>query len=215
MMRKAPQLLIFIFIWYASVLIAEVDTYSEYWQKLFFEMWSQGDFSIGTFIKIESCDHLKKIRSFQGSEQFAWQVSKIFQLKFHYTYIHGHPVNLSSWEWQHRLELEANRDLKLKRDCLIATRNRLEIRRIEYQPKTRFRFRQMTMLVIPLEKSFFKVFSMSNELFYDMSLKRFDQDRICPCQLSFAVNEKLDMDIFFIIRFFLHDKLQGLLIKKT
>lgn len=180
------------------------DCYSEYWQKFFWKMWENNAFALGTYVKIDTKNHLKNIRSYQFNEQFRWKVSKNFSLELHYAYIHGRAiVQNSPWRWQHRLELEANRIFHLLDNYLIKTRNRFEIRRVQTEPKILYRLRQRTMLVIPFEdKSILKSFSMYNELFYNISTHHFTQDRICPVQLTFAVSDKMEMDLFALIRFF-------------
>lgn len=50
-------------------------------------------------------------------------------------------------------------------------------------------------------------YSVYNELFYNISTHLFTQDRICPCQLTFALTDKIELDVFFLIRFFLTDKI--------
>lgn len=179
--------------------------YSEYWQKLFWKMWENDSLALGTYIKIDTGNHLKNVRSMQFNEQLLIKVSENFSLEFHYAYIHGRSIVPNSpWLWQHRLELEANRIFHLPCNWLIKTRNRLEIRRLQTEPKILYRLRQRSMLVIPFEKgNFFKSFSMYNELFYNASTHLFTQDRVCPVQLTFAVSDKIDMDLFFLVRFFI------------
>lgn len=179
--------------------------YSEYWQKIFWKMWEKEPFSLGTYVKLETGDHLKNIRSFQLSEQLEFTVSKNFSLEFHYTYIHGRSIVPGSpWDWQHRLELEANPTFHLPCRTLLKTRNRLEIRKLQNEPKIQYRLRQMTMLVIPFENSGrLKSFSLYNELFYNITTHLFTQDRLCPCQLTFSLSQKVDLDLFFLIRLFM------------
>lgn len=102
--------------------------------------------------------------------------------------------------------MEANRLFHLPSNCLIKTRNRLEIRRVETEPKTLYRLRQRTMLTVPFEnRGILKSYSLYNELFYNISTHLFTQDRLCPCQLTFAISDRVDLDIFFLIRLFRAD----------
>lgn len=176
--------------------------YSEYWQKIFWKMWRNDSFALGTYIKINTGNHLKNIRSLQFNEQLIWKASKNFSLEFHYAYIHGRAIVPNSpWRWQHRLELEGNRIFHIFCNSLIKTRNRLEIRRVQTEPKTLYRLRQRTMLVIPFEDmGILKSFSIYNELFYNISTHFFTQDRICPFQMTFAATDNMEMDFFFLVR---------------
>lgn len=180
------------------------DCYSEYWQKLFWEMWKNESFALGTYIKIDTGNHLENIRSIQINEQFLWKASQNLELELHYAYIHGRSIVPNSpWMWQHRLELEANRTFHPFCNYLIKTRNRLEIRRLQSESKTLYRLRQRTMLIIPFEGSgILKSFSIYNELFYNISTTRFTQDRICPFQITFSSSDSMEIDLFFLIRFF-------------
>ena len=180
------------------------ECYSEYWQKFFWKMWKNESFALGTYVKIDTGNHLKNIRSLQFNEQFLWKASQNFSLEIHYAYINGRSIVPNSpWRWQHRLELEANPIFHLPCNCLVKTRNRLEIRRVQTEPKTLYRLRQRTMLVVPIKNGgILKSFSMYNELFYNISTRLFTQDRICPCQLTFSVSDEIDLDVFCLIRFF-------------
>lgn len=181
------------------------DWYSEYWQRFFWKMWECGPFSLGTYADIKTGNHLKNVRFLEFSEQLFYKASEDFSLEFHYTYIHSRSVVADSpWKWQHRLEFEGNRTFHLPGKNLIQTRNRFEIRKIQNTPKIQYRLRQQTMLVVPIENcGRLKSFSIFNELFYNLSTHLFNQDRICPCQLTFALSEKADLEVFFLVRFFL------------
>lgn len=183
------------------------DSYSEYWQQFFWKMWEKESFAIGTYVKIETGNHWKDVRSLQINEQLSWKVSENFSLELHYAYLHGRSVVPNSlWRWQHRLELEANYTFNFFCNCLIKTRNRLEIRRLEAEPKTAFRLRQRTMFVFPFEdKGLVKSFSVFNELFYNFLTNSFTENRVCPCRFTLELADKKEMDIFFLIQFFIHD----------
>lgn len=202
MVKPLISLVLIIFF---SPLLGE-NCYSEYWQSLYWKMWENDSFALKTYVKLETKNHLKSIRSIQFNEQLLWKASKNLSLEIHYTYLHSQSiVSNSKWRWHHRLELEANPLFPLPCHRLIKTRNRLEIIREKDEPKTLYRLRQRTMLVIPLQNHVLKAFSISNELFYDISTHLFNQDRICPFQLTFALSEKVDLDVFFLIRLFITD----------
>lgn len=64
------------------------------------------------------------------------------------------------------------------------------------------------MFCVPLENvKPLKVYSFYNELFYDVSRGYFDQDRICPCQLTFEIKDNIDLDAFIIIRMLSENKI--------
>lgn len=183
------------------------ECYSEYWQKFFWTQWENDSFALGTYVKLETGNHFKNIRSMQFNEQLQWKTSKNFSLELHYAYLHNRSiVPNSSWRWQHRLELEANPKFELPCNYQIETRNRLEIRKVKNEPKTLYRFRQKTMLVLPFENAgSLKSLSMYNEIFYNISTNRFTQERVCPCQLTLAISDKMELDIFLLVRFFTTD----------
>lgn len=176
--------------------------YSEYWQQFFCKMWENDSCRLGTYVKVDTGNHFHKIRSVQINEQFRWNVSDNFAVEVHYAYLNGRSVvPHSPWRWQHRLELEANPTFHFCRNYVV-TRNRLEIRRLENKPKTLYRLRQRTMFVIPIEgMGMLKSYSLFNEVFYNISIGHFTQDRICPFQLTFALSDKIDMNLYFLVRF--------------
>ncbi len=179
--------------------------YTEYWPRLFWSMWEKDSFKVGTFIKIETDNHLRTFRLLLLSEQLSYRVSKDFSLELHFTYVNGRGLpKHSPWSKQYRLELEANPSFHLPYNTLLKTRNRLEIRKFEDNSKINFRLRQMTTYLVPIENAgSLQSFSMSNELFYDFSNNLFDQDRFCPCQFTFGLFENVKLDLFFLLRFFI------------
>lgn len=180
--------------------------YSEYWQKLLWTMWENDSFAIRTFMRYDTANHYKSWRAVQINEQFAWKASDDLTLELHYAYLHNRSIVAHSpWRWQNRIELEANRKFHPSCHFEIRTRNRLEIRRVENEPKTLYTFRQQTMLFFPIENAGrLKAYSFYNEVFYDISTSRFIQDRLYPIQLTFALSDKVQLESFFMIRFFLH-----------
>jgi|GEM_PF-3489367 len=201
MIKKLFTALLLIYISFGK--LQATDCYSEYWQNLFWNMWENDSYGIGTYVKLETNNHLKGIRYLQLNEQFLWKATKNLSLELHYVYLHDKSIIPKSvWRSQHRLELEASYVYKLA-SYVIDTRNRLEIRRVKGEPLTLFRFRQRTMFIIPIEdKGSLKAFSVYNELFYDLTNHLFTQDRICPFQMTFAVSDKINMDLFFLFRVF-------------
>lgn len=198
---KTVHLTIFYCFFIFANLSAE-NWFCEHWQQLFWKAYESDNFGVRTFARFESENHFKNIRALLLSEQFVYKVSKDFSFEIHYTYIHGHPLSAPNWRWQHRLELEANKTFHLASDCQIITRNRLEIRwREKTKPYPDVRFRHRAMFFMPLDNvKPLQAFSFFNELFLDVSRGYFDQDRICPCQLTFGVADKVSLDVYLIIR---------------
>lgn len=181
--------------------------YSEYWQQFFWKTFEKDALSLRTFIRIDSKNHARNIRSFQINEQLAWKLSNRWNLQIHYAYVHGRDiVSHSSWIYQNRLELEINRTFFALNGCMIDTRNRLEIRRLQGEPKTNYRLRQRTTFMVPFDnRGALKFFSADNEIFYDINNHYFTQDRLCPVKLTFELSKETSVDVFFMFRFFHHD----------
>lgn len=158
-------------------------------------------------MRFDTTNHYKSWRAVQINEQFAWKVSDDLTLEIHYAYLHNRSIVPNApWRWQNRIELEANRKFHPSAYFEIRTRNRLEMRRVENEPKTLYTFRQQTMLFFPIENAMpIKAYSFYNEVFYDLSASRFNQNRLYPIQLTFELTEKLSFEAFFMIRFFLSD----------
>ena len=169
-------------------------------------MWKSDTFAVNTFMRFDTKNHYKGWRSIQINEQFAWKASKDLTLEIHYAYLHNRSiVSNSPWRWQNRLELEINPKFHPSSHFEIRTRNRLEIRRVEKEPKTLYTFRQQTMVYFPIDTtSSLKAYSFYNEVFYDLSTSRVTQNRLYPIQLTFTLSDKVEFEAFFMIRFFLH-----------
>lgn len=172
-------------------------------------MWENDSLAVKAYIKMDTGNHLKNVRSIQLNEQFSWKYSENTSFELHGAYIHSRSIveTSSPWKWQYRLELEANRIFHLY-NCIIETRNRLQIERVQKEPKTQYRLRQRTMFIFPLKNAgILKAFSAYNEAFYNVLTGRFNQNRICPCQLTVALSDQTKLDLFFLIRFFLSNDL--------
>ncbi len=198
MMRKKIFCLSLIFVCLFFSKLAGENWYSEYWQQFFWKAYETEYVGVRTFVRIESGNHWKNVRSIFLSEQLVYKVNKDVALEVHYSYIHGHPLSSPSWRWQQRLELEANKIFHLPCNSQIITRNRIEFRwREKSKPQPDVRFRHRAMFLLPLNTgTALKAFSCFNELFYDITRKYFDQDRICPCQLTFGISDKVELDLY-------------------
>lgn len=183
------------------------ETYSECWQEFNWTQWQTASYQLDSYMKLESGNHWRGTRSFQIAEQFGYQATPNLSLWISYRYLHNRDVvPHSKWHWQHRLELEFNPTFDMFAKSQIQTRNRLEIRHIEDEPKIRYRFRQRTLWAFPVtDMGWLTTFSFFNEIFYNFEYHQIRQDRLCPFMLTFALNDKVDFSIFFLMRFFKHD----------
>lgn len=202
MLRKC-----FVLLFLLTCPLQGVEWYSEYWQKLLWTMWENDAFAVRTFMRFDTSNHYKSWRAVQINEQLAWKASDDLTLEIHYAYLHNRSiVSHSSWRWQNRIELEANRIFHPSCYFEIRTRNRFEIRWLENVRTTQYQFRQQTMLFVPIENAGrLKAYSFYNEVFYDISTSRFTQDRLYPIQLTYKLSDRVDFEAFFMIRFFLHE----------
>ena len=166
-------------------------------------MWEKGNFSMATYVDLKS--H-KSLHSLLISEQLQFKMSDTLAFEFHYSCIHERAVVSNSvWRWQHRLEMEFNKTFIFLCKNQILTRNRLEIRRIEKNPKTLYRLRQRTAFIVPIsDKGSLRAYSLHNEIFYDLSSRRLTQNRFSPCTLTFNL-DLIELDLFLMLRYFLHE----------
>jgi hypothetical protein len=178
--------------------------YSEYWQNFFWKMWENEHFTLKTYVKIETGDQFKGTRSIQINEQFAWKGPDQLSLGLHYAYVHEHSVIPNSpWRWQHRFEFESNTAFHIADGYFFKTRNRFEVRKEQGVPHLQFRLRQRTIIAVSFgDNSFLKTYTLYNELFYTISDNHITQNRVCPIQLTFRITDQLNVDAFFMMRFF-------------
>lgn len=184
------------------------DDYTEYWQSLFKSVPTKGPVKFALFSELRSRDQFDGLRFIMVSAQLAYPVNEYLTTEAHYTYIHSKPVVPNMiWRWQQRLELEANITFLLCKKMQLKTRNRLEIRKLKDLPQIRFRFRQRTMLSIPVENMWrIKEFSIYNELFYDFFNKLFEQNRFYPWQITIELSEKSSLEAYLLWQVFFENK---------
>lgn len=183
------------------------DWFTEYWQRLYYKTGECGRYELGTYAELRTKDHWKGFRFVMLSEQLKYNACKNLALELHYTYFHSaNVVPKSPWRWTHRLEVEVNPTFDIDPKLKIRTRNRLEIRRIEKTPRIQYVFRQRTAFVVPLENmGRLKSYTLHNELFYDFATHLFNQDRFSPCQLNFEITKEVNLDVFVLLQFFIHN----------
>lgn len=107
------------------------------------------------------------------------------------------------FKYHHRLELEANpRAWAVGKWLKISNRNRVEFRWIEDNGSDNTRFRHRLMFTFPLKKwAWLKDFYFNSEFFYNHSDGRFDENRTVPAGLTFKLNDKVDLGLFYMIQF--------------
>ncbi len=179
--------------------------YSEYWQRMLWNVWSNPCLSFSLYGEIETGNHFKDIRYYHISAQFTHQLSNRISLGLNYTYIYSRPLidEDGPWKWHQRLEFDLNRIFHVWARNYISTRNRLEVRKIEGNPQIGCRLRQRTMLVIPIKgRGWLKEYDCYNEIFFDIPKHRVVRDRICPIDLTFALSKTTELDVFTLLELF-------------
>jgi hypothetical protein len=195
----------FVWLWILPLSLFGGDWYSEYWQRLYLTTWKNGPYSLRSYVRLETRNHMKSIRGVLLSEQFAWKLSDNWTFGLNYTYVHSRSVvENSTWRWQHRIEIEGNRAFAFPWCTELRTRNRLEIRRVQGNKDLSYEFRQRCLWFFPIEgQGRLKAFTFGNELFYSLNLGRLVQDRILPCQFTFELSSRSKIDVYGMIRLFL------------
>ncbi|PIQ85052.1 MAG: hypothetical protein COV74_10670 [Candidatus Omnitrophica bacterium CG11_big_fil_rev_8_21_14_0_20_45_26] len=121
-----------------------------------------------------------------------------------YTYLETEVQNAAKtqneYKYHHRLELELNPSWNLPNDWKLSNRNRVEFRWIEDKGSDNTRFRQLWELEVPVKKLRIESVYLNNELFYDFSTQKFNEDRITPFGVKIKVCSKAYLKLFYLIQ---------------
>ncbi len=139
------------------------------------------------------------------SPQVTYDFWKNLTLKTSYTNIqvksNNPAASRSEWKFQHRVEIEANPHFQITDWLKFGMRNRMEFRWIEDNGSHNPRSRHRVGFTIPIkESSSLKAFYMNSEFFYDYAKHEFSENRSVPAGLSFRLDDKTDLAVFYMIQ---------------
>lgn len=117
-----------------------------------------------------------------------------------FTYINNRRFDENPFTQRFRWEFELNPHLKLSKNTELRLRNRYEFLKDEYEPQWYQIFRQRQQLIMKVDYRSLRSITASNEFFYNLTLKKWDQIRLIPLELNFKVGKDHTYKLFVMIR---------------
>jgi hypothetical protein len=127
-------------------------------------------------------------------------LNKIWNLGVNFTYINNRRFDENPFTQRFRWEFELNPHLKLSKNTELRLRNRYEFLKDEYEPQWYQIFRQRQQLIMKVDYRSLRSITASNEFFYNLTLKKWDQIRLIPLELNFKVGKDHTYKLFVMIR---------------
>lgn len=175
--------------------------YGEYWQYFNGTNWERGPYRLYTIGEMRYKSSLTSIYYYRIAANFAYQVKPYLDLEAHYSYIYNKSEGAARFSNVNRLELEVNPSKRFENGIALKWRSRLELLKQEGVAYIQFVFRDRLMVQIPIKNcGRLTSIHLYDEVFYDFKTHRFTQNRFVPLELSFALNQKTHLEVFFMVR---------------
>lgn len=179
----------------------------EYWQFINWNNWEKGPYKIYTSGAVRFNEDISKYYYGRATINFAYKVNPCLTVEAHYSYFNVKNRGSLHFIKNHRLELEYNPSLTFSNGIILRSRNRFEI--VKQEPSYPFNYilRQRLMVAFPIS-NFGKLVSIdfSDELFYNFNSHKFNQNRLIPIRLTYALNRHTSLNVFVMIRHFFSDQ---------
>ncbi len=172
----------------------------QYWQLLEWNQWKQSRcrlFGVGETRLQHDLRHFNYYRLTQG---FAFRALEDLDLEIHYSYVNVKTSGATAFSNRSRLEIEVNPFWTLAHGIQIHWRNRMDFIKQQNRLHIQYVLRERLKVTFSTEGEWIKTVSIANELFYDLSTKRFTQNRFYPLMLNFALGKEVSLDLFIMLR---------------
>ncbi len=186
--------------WTTSVYAAPWDV--EYWQYFYMQNGAVGSWKFYTVAEMRLNRDLRHPYYFRITENAAYRVYADLDLEGHYSFICNKSRGSPAFRQTHRLEIEINPQIS-RNQTTLKWRNRIEFLKKQFKPGIQYVFRHRTLILFSLKNwKYLQSISCSDEVFYDLQLHKFTQNRLIPLSATFAINKKASLEVFFMIRNF-------------
>ncbi|MBN9379026.1 MAG: hypothetical protein BGO14_02560 [Chlamydiales bacterium 38-26] len=192
-------LLLFTFLLTSFLPAQEQDT--EYWEFITWDAWKSQKFRYYVIQETRFENNMSDYSRFRLSLNLAYRTRCNLDLEAHLTVIYAKPIDARHFISYPRLELEFNPYIAFDNGTLVTFRNRLEL---EHRPNIKyvfFVFRHRSMVSFPLKNCGKLVgINIYDEFFYHFDSDQVTQNRFYPLEMAFALNEKVNLNLFVMIR---------------
>jgi Protein of unknown function (DUF2490) len=173
----------------------------QYWQYLEWKNWESGHCKLYTNGLTRLTNDLSRFTYYRISECFAYKALEDLVLEVHYSYINSKSPGARSFLNTSRLELEANPSHTFENGISFHWRNRLELLKIEHNPSIQFVMRERFGIKVPIKNGGKLVaWKMGDEVFYNLSIKKLNENRLVPFGIILALSRHTSLDLFTMIR---------------
>lgn len=175
----------------------------ETWQNLIYTNLQKGRFTFYTAAEARESTQFNKVYYYRISECLLYQANPWWDFEAHYSYLQHIRLGEKHFVPVNRWELEANPHVWVKNKVHLAWRNRMEFIRAKGDKQWDYVFRHRIRVEFPLTNcGKLKAFIISEEIFYNFRLHKFNQSRFIPLDFSIELAPKLSLDLICMIRTF-------------
>lgn len=173
----------------------------EFWQYAYWTQAEWGPYKFYGVGEVRLRKDLTKFYYYRLSECFAYRALPCLDLEAHFSSIYNKSHGATHFTNTQRLEFEINPFQKYEYGVEFQLRNRIELLKRQHVKHIQFVFRQRVRISIPITCcGHLTAYRISNEFFYDFDHHKYSQNRFIPLQLAFDISQKLQMELFFMLR---------------
>lgn len=183
-----------------AVAVSAADSDFQTWQWYTVPFYEAGNFRFQGFFETRWNEDSSHFKLALISPQFDYKILPCTRAGLNYTFIRNDPFD-AVYHDQHRLEPQISNSFPLTKDLSLVTRNRLEFRWIDGEEGVDKRIRSRIGAEYKLKDlgPLTGIYA-NNEIFYDITLGRFNENRAIPIGLEFEINKNVTLDLFNMIQ---------------
>lgn len=174
---------------------------TEYWQYITWDAYNSKKFRYYVINEMRFENNMSDYSRFRLSLNSAYRTRCNLDLEAHLTVIYTKPSGARHFISYPRLELEFNPYIAFDNGTLVTFRNRIEFERRPNIKYIFFVFRHRSMVSFPIKNCGALVgINIYDEFFYHFDTDQVTQNRFFPLEMTFALNEKVNLNLFVMIR---------------
>lgn len=175
----------------------------EYWSQMTLTNFDKDAYRIYSAAEVRVDRNFTQIYFIRLSECFVYRLLDNLDTEAHYSFIYRKAPGIPNYEVINRLEFEINPRFDLGEGVKLLSRNRLELVKPQNSSIYRQVLRHRLLIGFPIENwGNLITISCSDEVFYHCNQHKFTQNRFIPLQMTFQLETKVTVDLFFMIRNF-------------
>lgn len=165
---------------------------NQFWEQIHILHWKKDKFKLFTYYEFRFFHHEDRFRFFLFRPELRYRALPWLDLELHYSIIERRSSPLEPLVARYRLEIEVNPYFKLNKRVTLLFRNRYELNKDQGTNKLKSILRSRTRLYFNSEsknRRFFKGWSISNEVFYNLTTRQFFENRFTLIELNLKISK--------------------------